>query len=92
MNARRRTNENGDLPVGWLDKLVQTGFWGVVGCRACCFMRRSMKREVDACFCYFVKRRCYRTSLTSKLRSKLNVPWRIRMSFAYFLQDATPMR
>ena len=27
MNAGRRTNENGDLPVGWLDKLVQTGFW-----------------------------------------------------------------
>ena len=49
------------------------------------------KREVDACFCYFVKR-CYRTSLTSKLRSKLYVPWRILMSFAYFLQIATAMR
>ena len=51
-----------------------------------------MKREVDACFCYFVQRRRYGTSLTSKLRSKLNVPWRILMGFAYFLQDATPMR
>ena len=51
-----------------------------------------MKREEDACFCYFVQRRRYGTSLTSKLRSKLNVPWRILMGFAYFLQDATPMR
>ena len=25
MNAETRIIENGDLPVGWLDKLVQTG-------------------------------------------------------------------
>ena len=52
-------------------------------------MRGSIKREVGARFCYFVKRICYRTSLTPKLPSKLNVPWRILMRFAYFLQDAT---
>ena len=92
MNARRRTNENGDLPVGWLDKLVQTGFWGGGGMQGMLFHAGEHEARVDACFCYFVKRRCYRTSLTSKLRSKLNVAWRIRMSFAYFLQDATPMR
>ena len=27
MNAGTRIIENGNLPVGWLDKLVQTGFW-----------------------------------------------------------------
>ena len=93
MNARRRTNENGDLRPSRVVRQTGTNrFLEVVGCRACCFMRGSMKRKVGACFCYFVKRRCYRTSLTSKLRSKLNVPWCIRMSFGYFLQDATPMR
>ena len=54
MNAGTRIIENGDLPVGWLDKLVQTGLagggWGwVVRCRACCFMGGRMKRKVDAC-------------------------------------------
>ena len=28
MNAGTRIIENGDLPVGWLDKLVQTGLGG----------------------------------------------------------------
>ena len=28
MNAGTRIIENGDLPVGWLDKLVQTGLAG----------------------------------------------------------------
>ena len=37
MNARRRTNENGDLPVGWLDKLVQTGFCGGGGMQGMLF-------------------------------------------------------
>ena len=56
------------------------------------FHAREHEARVDACFCYFVKRRCYRTSLTSKLRSKLNVPWRILMNFTYSVHDATPMR
>ena len=55
------------------------------------FHAREHEARVDACFCYFVKR-CYRTSLTSKLRSKLNVAWRILMSFAYFPWDTTAMR
>ena len=38
---------------------------------------------LDACFCYFVKR-CYRTSLTSKSRSTLNVPWCILCVFPSF--------
>ena len=52
MNAGTRIIENGDLPVGWLDKLVQTGLGvgGGVRCRACCFMGGRMKRKVDACF------------------------------------------
>ena len=54
----RESLKMGTPPVGWLDKLVQTGFGGVLECRACCFMRGSMKRKVDAGFGYFVKRRC----------------------------------
>ena len=35
MNAGTRIIENGDLPVGWLDKLVQTGLGvGGGGCDA----------------------------------------------------------
>ena len=57
MNARRRTNENGDLPVGWLDKLVQTGFWGGGGMQGMLFHAEQHEAWGGRVFLLFCKKK-----------------------------------